>query len=90
MRIVSYIRNSSRKTGNFVFNSNSLDFPDGSSGKWSACNSGDTGHSDSIPGLQRFPGGGNGNPLQFSCLKNSMDRGTCQATVHAVARVRHN
>ena len=88
MRIVSYIGNTSRKIGNF--NSNSLDFPDGSSGKWSACNEGDTGDLGSIPGSQRFPGGGNGNPPQFSCLKSSMDRGTWQATVYAVVRVRHN
>ena len=37
-----------------------------------------------IPGLGRSPGGGNGNPLQYSCLENSMDRGAWQATVHGV------
>ena len=47
-------------------------FPDGSDGKESACNSGDQGL---IPGLGRSPGEGNGNPLQYSCLENSMDRG---------------
>ena len=46
------------------------DFPDGSDGKESACNAGDPG---SIPGLGRFPGEGNGNPLQYSCLENSMN-----------------
>ena len=46
-------------------------FPGGSDGKESACNAGDLG---SIPGLGRSPGNGNGNPLQDSCLKNSMDR----------------
>ena len=45
-------------------------FPGGSDGKASACNAGDPG---SIPGLGRSPGEGNGNPLQYSCLENSMD-----------------
>ena len=49
---------------------------------------GDTG---SIPGTGRSPGEGNGNPLQYSCLGNPIDRGAWQATVHRVAeRVRHN
>ena len=52
-------------------------FPGGSEGKVSACNVGDLG---SIPGLGRSPGEGNGNPLQYSCLENSMDRGAWQAT----------
>ena len=47
-------------------------FPSGSDGKAPACNEGDPG---SIPGLGRSPGEGNGNPLQYSCLENSMDRG---------------
>ena len=38
-----------------------------------------------IPGLGRFPGGGNGNPLQYSCLENPRDRGAWQATVHGVS-----
>ena len=46
-------------------------FPGGSEGKASACNAGDLG---SIPGPGRFPGGGHGNPLQYSCLENPMDR----------------
>ena len=41
----------------------------------------------SIPGLGRFPGEGNSNPLQYSCLENPMDRGARQAMVHGVARV---
>ena len=45
-------------------------FPGSSDGKESACNAGDTG---SIPGLGRSPGEGNGNPLQYSCLKNPME-----------------
>ena len=39
---------------------------------------------DLIPGLGRFPGGGHGNPLQYSCLENLMDRGAWQTTVHGV------
>ena len=46
-------------------------FPGGSEVKASACNAGDHG---SIPGLGRSPGEGNGNPLQYSCLENPMDR----------------
>ena len=45
----------------------SMGFPGGSNGKESACNMGDLG---SIPGLERSPGGGHGNPLQYSCLEN--------------------
>ena len=53
----------------------------GSVGKESTCNAGDLGL---IPGLGRSPGEGTGNPLQYSCLENSMDRGNWPATVHAV------
>ena len=49
----------------------------------SACNVGDLG---SIPGSRRSPGEGNGNPLQYSCLENSMDGGAWWATVHAVTK----
>ena len=58
-------------------------FPGGSDVKESAYNSGDMGL---IPGSGRFSGEGNGNPLQYSCLENSIDRGACQATVHGVAK----
>ena len=44
----------------------------------------------SIPGLGRSPGEGNGNPLQYSCLVNPMDRGALRATIRGVARVRHD
>ena len=57
-------------------------FPDGSDGKESVCNAKDLG---SIPGLGRSPGEGNANPVQYSCLQTSMDRGTWRATVHGVA-----
>ena len=60
-----------------------LDFLGGSEGKESACNAGDLG---SIPGLGSSPGGGHGNPLQYSCLENPMDRGAWRATVHGVAK----
>ena len=46
------------------------------------------GHTGSIPGSGRSPGGRNGNPLQYSCLENPMDRGTWQATVHGVSQAR--
>ena len=60
-----------------------LGSPGGSDNKESACNAGDAG---SIPGLGGSPGEGNGNPLQCSCLDNSMDRGAWQATVHTVTK----
>ena len=58
-------------------------FPGGSEVKASACNAGDVGL---IPESGRSPGEGNGNPLQYSCLENSMDRGAWWATVHRVAK----
>ena len=60
--------------------------PDGSVGKESACNAGDKGDMGSIPGSGRFPGDGNGNPLQYSGLENPMDRGARRATVCGVAK----
>ena len=57
----------------------------GSDGKASACNAGDL---SSIPGLGRSPGGGNGNPLQYSCLENPMDGEAWLATVHRVTKNR--
>ena len=60
-----------------------LDFPGGSDSKESACNGGDLGL---IPGSWRFPEEGNGNPLQYCCLENSIDRRACQATVYGVAK----
>ena len=56
--------------------------PSGSDSKESACNAGDLG---SIPGSGRSPGEGNGNPLQYYCLEDSMDRGAWWVTVHGVA-----
>ena len=57
--------------------------PDGSAGKELAYNAGDLG---SIPGSGRCPGGGNGNPLQYTYLGNAMDRGAWRATDHEVAK----
>ena len=58
-------------------------FPGGSDGKVSACKVGDPGL---IPGSGRSPGEGNGNPLQYSCLENSMDGGAPWATVYGVPK----
>ena len=58
-------------------------FPNSLDSKTSACNAGDPG---SIPGWGRSPGGGNGNPLQYSCLENPTDKGAWWATVHGVAK----
>ena len=55
-------------------------------GKESACNAGDSGDSGSIPGSARSPGGGNGNPPQYSYLENPLDRGAWQATVQRGAK----
>ena len=56
--------------------------------KKSVCNAGDTGDAGLIPRLGRSPGGGHGNPLQYSCQENPMDGGTWQATVHGVRKSR--
>ena len=56
------------------------------SGKESACNSGAAGNMGSIPGLERSPGGGHGNPLQSSCLENPMNRIQWWAIVHGVTK----
>ena len=65
-----------KKQGDTVY---TVDFPGGSDGKVSAYSAGNLG---SIPGVGRPPGEGNGNPLQSSCLENSMERGAWWATVH--------
>ena len=60
-----------------------IGFPGGASGKEPTCQC--RRHKSLIPGLGRSPGGGHGNPLQYSCLENPTDRGAWQATVHRVA-----
>ena len=65
-----------------------MEFPGSSDGKESACNAGDLGL---IPALGRSPGEMNGNPLQYSCLENSVDKGAWWAIVHGLTeRVGHD
>ena len=64
-----------------------MGFPGSSVSKESDCNAGNPG---SIPELRRSPGEVNGNPLQYSCLENPMDRGAWQSTVYGVTRVGHD
>ena len=71
------------KSCSFTHSYTSKGFPDGSAGKESVCNAGDMG---SILRLGRYSRGGNGNPLQYSCLKNPMDRGAWWATVQRVTQ----
>ena len=63
-----------------------MGFPGGSLIKNPPANAGDTRDVSSVPGLGRSSGEGNGNPLQFSCLGNPMDRGVKQSIVHGVAK----
>ena len=65
------------------FKNKVVGFPDGSDGKGSTCNAGNRGW---IPGLGRSSQEGNGYPLQYSCLENSIDRGVWQATVLGIAK----
>ena len=60
-----------------------MGFPGGSKVKNPPANVGDMG---SLPGLGRCPGGGNGNPFQYSCLENPMDQGAWRARAHGVAK----
>ena len=64
-----------------------MGFPGGSVVRNLPAKARDSGDSRSIPGLGKSPGVENGNPLQYSCLENSMDRGAWQATVHGVAEL---
>ena len=64
--------------------------PEWLSGKESDGDARDTGDMGSIPGPGRYHGGGNGNPLQNSCLGNPMDRGAWQVIVNEVSRIRHD
>ena len=75
------------KVKQFLYLSLSNTFPGSLVGKEPACSAG---HPGSIPGLGWPSGEGNGNPLQYSCLENPMDRGAWWATVHGIARVRHD
>ena len=74
---------SSTKKLGYGFNIHIQGFPCSSVSTESACSAGDPGL---IPGLGRSPGEGNGNPLQYPCLENLMDRGVWWAAVHGVAK----
>ena len=63
-----------------------LGFPVGASGKEPSAHAGDTRDVGLTPGSGRSPGGEHGNPLQYSCLENSMDRGSSRATVHRLTK----
>ena len=63
-----------------------MGFPGGAVRKNPPANVGDAGDVGSIPGLGRSPGEDNGNPLQYSCLENSMDRGAWRPAVHGVTK----
>ena len=65
-----------------------MGFPGGSVIKNQLANAGDPGDAGSIPGSGRSPGGGNDNPLQYSCPEKPMDRGALRATVHRVTKSR--
>ena len=69
----------------FLISTKEMGFPGGSDDRESACNAGDLG---SIPGSGRSPGEGNDNPLQYSYLENSVNRGVWQATVHGIVNSR--
>ena len=69
---------------------NNNGFPNGSVVKNPPANASDTGDTGALPGSGRSLGGGNGNPLQYSCLRNPMDRGAWWVTVHELERVGHN
>ena len=81
-----------------MFGSGMIIGPDPSQLKLPSCSvvknlcasAGDTGDPGSIPGLGRFPGEGNGNPLKYSCLGNPMDRGAWCTIAHGSQRVRHD
>ena len=67
-----------------------MDFQRDANGKELACQCRRQKRCGFNPWIGRYPGGGNGNPLQYSCRENPMDRGACWATVHGVTRVSHN
>ena len=85
INMVHFLVNSSLISQSFVISFRVIGFPGSLDGKASAYNVGDPG---SIPGSGRSLGEGNGNPLQYSCLENPMDRGAWWATVHGVAKSR--
>ena len=83
---VSGVAKSQTQLNDFHFHGETKGFPGGASAKEPACQRMRTKRGGLIPGSRRFPGGGNGNPLQYSCLENPMDRGAWYAAVHGVAK----
>ena len=83
MRVLHHTKHYSTLSSLFCIQCTTLYFPGGSDDKESVCNAGDLG---SIPGLGRSLGGEHGNPLQYSCLENSVDRGTWWDTVRGVTQ----
>ena len=77
--IAHWVAKNRTRLSDFHFHSSTKGFPGGSDGKEYARDAEDLG---SIPGLRKSPGEENGDPLQYSCLENPMDRGTWWATVH--------
>ena len=69
-----------------MMSSDPRSFPDGASGKEPTCQCRELKNMCFIPILGRSPGGGHGNPLQYSCLENPMGRGTWRAKIHKVAK----
>ena len=65
-----------------------MGFPGSSAAKNLPANAGDAGDTGLIPGLGKSPGEGNGNPLQYFCMENSMDRGVWRVKVHRVTKIR--
>ena len=84
----SSMKTSAVKMGLFkdLFTCETLGLPRQLSGKEPAYNAGAAGNTVSISGLERFSGGGHGNPLRYSCLENPMDRGAWRAIVHRVTK----
>ena len=70
----------------YIYINTYMGFPAGSVVKNLPAKAGDTGDAGSVPGLGRSPGGGNGNPFQYSCLGNPMDRGAWKATFPEVIK----
>ena len=86
------LKNKNGKLSNIFRVHEETGFPGGTVVKNPLANAGGAGDVSSIPGLGRFPGGGNGNPLQYFCLENPMERGAWWAKVcpQGLKRVRHN
>ena len=83
--IVLYMNGKKKHLSRLLFHWKDQHIPGGKQQK-SRKNAGDSGDTDLIPGLGRSPGGGNSNPLQYSCLENPMHEGALPATVHRVPK----